>query len=145
MTNMSDFPDMEAATAQPFNARLAYIKPTPVDEARRMGILPPGIEIPDNVKLYVLHASDGRVLGFTDAWESAYGAALQALWCWRINQGEKISINQITDSFIELNKGESAEPNAANAAIYRELQGLQDEMSQALKGVFDKHRRFVLR
>jgi hypothetical protein len=77
MTNMSNFPDMEAATTQPFDARIAYIKPTPVDEARRMGILPPGIEIPDNVKLYVLHASDGRVLGFTDAWESAYGAALQ--------------------------------------------------------------------
>jgi len=40
-----------------------------------MGILPPGIRVPDNVKLYVLHASDGSVLGFTDAWEIAYGAA----------------------------------------------------------------------
>jgi hypothetical protein len=57
--------------------KLAYIKPTPAEEARRLGILPPGIKIPDGMKLYVLHASDGRVLGFTDAWESAYGAALQ--------------------------------------------------------------------
>jgi len=77
MNNMSDFPDTDAAAAQPFDARIAYIKPTPVGEARRMGILPPGIRIPDNVNLYVLHGSDGRVLGFTDAWESAYGAALQ--------------------------------------------------------------------
>ena len=57
--------------------QLAYLKPTPAAEARRLGILPPGIKIPDEMKLYVLHASDGRVLGFTDAWESAYGAAVQ--------------------------------------------------------------------
>jgi len=75
MSDLNEFIDIE--TAQPFDARIAYIKPTPVDEARRMGILPPGIRLPDKVKLYVLHGSDGRVLGFTDAWESAYGAALQ--------------------------------------------------------------------
>lgn len=57
--------------------KLAYIKPTPVEEARRLGILPPGIKIPDGMKIYVLHGSDGRVLGFTDAWETAYGAAVQ--------------------------------------------------------------------
>lgn len=57
--------------------RIAYIKPTPAQEVRRMGILPPGIKIPDDMKLYVLHAADGRVLGFTDAWDSAYGAAVQ--------------------------------------------------------------------
>jgi hypothetical protein len=42
-----------------------------------MGILPPGIRVPDNLKLYVLHASDGRVLGFTDDWDSAFSAAVQ--------------------------------------------------------------------
>jgi hypothetical protein len=76
MSEMNYF-DIEGTAAQPFDARLAYIKATPVDEARRMGILPPGIRMPDHMKLYVLHGSDGRVLGFTDAWESAYGAALQ--------------------------------------------------------------------
>ena len=63
---------------EPFDAsKLAYIKPTGADEARKLGIIPPGIEIPDNMQLYVLHGVDGRVLGFTDAWESAYGAAVQ--------------------------------------------------------------------
>jgi hypothetical protein len=57
--------------------RIAYIKPTNVADARAQGIIPPGINVPDGVKLYVLHAVDGSVLGFTDAWESAYGAALQ--------------------------------------------------------------------
>ncbi|HEY6577739.1 MAG TPA: DUF1150 family protein [Rhizomicrobium sp.] len=77
MSELNEFPEMEAAGSQPFDPRIAYIKPTPVGEARKMGILPPGIRIPDDVKLYVLHGSDGRVLGFTDAWETAYGAAVQ--------------------------------------------------------------------
>lgn len=77
MTNHETFEPDEPAT-NPFDPeRIAYIKPTPAQEAKRLGILPPGIKIPDDMKLYVLHASDGRVLGFTDAWESAYGAAVQ--------------------------------------------------------------------
>ena len=51
--------------------RIAYIKPTGSEEAHRLGIIPPGI------KLYVLHAVDGSVLGYTDAYASAYGAAVQ--------------------------------------------------------------------
>lgn len=70
--------DRNEIVQQPFDpAKLAYIKPTDAAEARKLGIVPPGIEIPDDMKLYVLHGVDGRVLGFTDAWESAYGAALQ--------------------------------------------------------------------
>ncbi|HWU26164.1 MAG TPA: DUF1150 family protein [Rhizomicrobium sp.] len=70
--------DGSAIVRQAFDpSKLAYIKPTGAAEARRLGIVPPGIEIPDDTKLYVLHGVDGRVLGFTDAWESAYGAALQ--------------------------------------------------------------------
>jgi hypothetical protein len=70
--------NQDTTVQQPFEAaRLAYIKPTGVAEARRLGIIPPGIEVPEDAKLFVLHGVDGRVLGFTDAWESAYGAALQ--------------------------------------------------------------------
>jgi len=58
-------------------ARLAYIKVTSEEEAHRLGIIPPGISLPAGVKLYVIHADDGSVLGYTDAWESAYGAAVQ--------------------------------------------------------------------
>ena len=62
----------------PFHTgRIAYIKPTGDEEAHRLGIIPPGITLPVGAKLYVLHAVDGSVLGYTDAWESAYGAAVQ--------------------------------------------------------------------
>ncbi|HJT44376.1 MAG TPA: DUF1150 family protein [Rhizomicrobium sp.] len=58
-------------------SRLTYIKPTGSDEAHRLGLLPANIDLPDGMKLYVLHAEDGSVLGFTDGYASAYGAALQ--------------------------------------------------------------------
>ncbi|PWU12671.1 MAG: xylulokinase [Verrucomicrobia bacterium] len=76
---------------------------------------------------------------------AAYGAALQALWCWRLEQGEKVAISEITDQFIEINGTERAEPNAKDVAAYRELQALQDDLSTSLRGVFAKHRRLVLK
>jgi hypothetical protein len=57
--------------------RIAYIKPTGSEEAQRLGIIPANVELPEGVKLYVLHAEDGSVLGYTDAYDSAYGAAVQ--------------------------------------------------------------------
>ena len=57
--------------------RITYIKPTGSEEAHRLGLIPANIELPQGVKLYVLHAEDGSVLGFTDAYASAYGAAVE--------------------------------------------------------------------
>ncbi len=57
--------------------RIAYIKPTGSEEAHRLGLIPANIDLPEGTKLYVLHAVDGSVLGFTDVWASAYGAAVQ--------------------------------------------------------------------
>jgi hypothetical protein len=75
MTRDLEFDDIaETGNAQP---RIAYIKPTGSEEAHRLGLIPPGIELPPGVKLYVLHAIDGSVLGYTDAYASAYGAAVQ--------------------------------------------------------------------
>jgi hypothetical protein len=59
-------------------ARLAYIKPIALDQARAMGlVIPSEIKLPANVKLYALHAADGTTLGITDNWASAYSAAVQ--------------------------------------------------------------------
>lgn len=76
---------------------------------------------------------------------AAYGAALQALWCWHRENGEKVEIQEITDRFVELNRDETAEPDQTNVGIYRELQALQDELSTSLRGVFVKHREFVVK
>lgn len=87
-----------------------------------------------NAQVVTLKVSEG----------AAYGAALQALWCWRLQQGEKVRIEDITDQFVQLNPAETTEPNPKNVAIYRELQALQDELSLALRKLFPKHRAFVL-
>jgi xylulokinase len=88
-----------------------------------------------NAEVVTLKVSEG----------AAYGAALQALWCWRLQQGEKVSISDLTDQFVELNASERAEPSQKNAAVYRDLQGIQDEMSLALRDAFKQHRQFLLR
>ncbi len=75
---------------------------------------------------------------------AAYGAALQALWCWRSQQGETISISDITDQFVQVNQLERAEPQAKNLQTYREMQELQDELSKNLRPAFSKHRSLVL-
>jgi xylulokinase len=76
---------------------------------------------------------------------AAYGAALQALWCWRKSRGETISITDITDAFVQLNRAETAEPVAKHVAVYWEVQAIQDELSAGLRRVFQRHRRFVTR
>jgi xylulokinase len=88
-----------------------------------------------NAEVVTLKVSEG----------AAYGAALQALWCWRLQQGEKSSISDITDEFVDINKAETATPIAKNVEVYRELQEIQDEMSASLRDVFSRHRKFVLR
>ena len=74
---------------------------------------------------------------------AAYGAALQALWAWRLQQGEKMRIEDLTEQFVTLNPTETATPNAKAVATYRELQALQDDLSRSLRGVFAKHREFI--
>ena len=88
---------------------------------------------------------DAEVVTLKVSEGAAYGAALQALWCWRLEQGEKVAIQDLTDEFVELNPAETAEPDAASAREYRELQALQDELSASLRDVFVRHRQFVLR
>ena len=88
-----------------------------------------------NAEVVTLKVSEG----------AAYGAALQALWCWRQQQGENVSIMDITDQFVAVNRAETAQPEPKRVAIYQELQALQDEMSRALRELFVRHRQFVLR
>jgi len=76
---------------------------------------------------------------------AAYGAALQALWCRKLQSGERVKIEDITDEHVTLNRAETAQPIAKNVAAYRELQALQDAASHSLRGVFAQHRNFVLR
>ncbi|MCL4178718.1 MAG: xylulokinase, partial [Verrucomicrobia bacterium] len=88
---------------------------------------------------------DCEVVTLKVAEGAAYGAALQALWCWRRNSGERVGIADLTDRFVQLNRAQTTEPVDRHATRYRELQALQDGLSRSLRGVFTRHRQFVLR
>ena len=88
---------------------------------------------------------EAEVVTLKESEGAAYGAALQALWCWRLQRGDRVSIHQITDEFVQLNRAETVQPVAANVKIYRELQEMQDQTSLALRPVFARHRRFLNR
>lgn len=88
---------------------------------------------------------DAEVVTLKVSEGAAYGAALQALWCWRLQQGEQVKIEDITDQFVTVNEKETATPNPEAVATYRELQELQDDLSRSLRGVFAKHRAFLNR
>ncbi len=86
-----------------------------------------------NTEVVTLKVSEG----------AAYGAALQALWCWRHAAGENVAIEDITDQFVTLNPAESASPDPKSVEVYRQMQGLQDQLSRSLRGVFGAHRPLV--
>lgn len=88
-----------------------------------------------NAEVVTLKVSEG----------AAFGAAVQALWCWRQQQNDKLSIADITDQFVQLNRAETAHPKPEHVRVYQELQALQDKLSLALRDVFGRHRQFVLR
>mgnify|MGYP001406384741 CR=1 FL=1 len=86
---------------------------------------------------------DAEVITLAVGEGAAYGAALQAMWCWHRNRGEKVKIWEITDRFVKLNGRENAWPRKQNVAIYREIQAIQDSISETLRPVFSHHRKIV--
>ncbi len=86
-----------------------------------------------NAEVVTLKVSEG----------AAYGAALQALWSWRRSKGESVSIEDITDTFVTLNRSETATPDAKRVARYAELQALQDELGRSLRPAFTQHRQWI--
>jgi len=116
---------------------------------RQLGIRPRQIRVTGggaNSKLWrqiMADVFDAEVVTVNVQEGAAYGAALQALWCWRLQRGERVKINDITGEFVRLNKSEAAHPAKAGVQAYRELQTIQDELSTALRPVFLRHHRFV--
>ena len=88
-----------------------------------------------NAEVVTLKVSEG----------AAFGAALQALWCWRLQQGEKILLSDLTGAFVQVNTAQTTQPRPKAAALYAELQDLQDQTSKALRGVFAGHRAWALK
>jgi len=74
---------------------------------------------------------------------AAYGAALQAMWCYMNYSGEKMSIHEICDRFVKLDEKTRASPNPLNVEKYKELQEVHNMVSRDLRRSFKKHRAYL--
>ncbi|MEM1554302.1 MAG: xylulokinase [Thermoproteota archaeon] len=74
---------------------------------------------------------------------AAYGAALQAMWCYLNYVGSKTSIVEICDRFVQLDENTRVSPKAPNVEIYKELQELHNLVSKSLRNAFKKHRQYL--
>jgi xylulokinase len=71
---------------------------------------------------------------------AALGGALQAAWCVARREGSRAKIGDFTAGIVELDESTRCTPDKKNVARYRELQGLQDQLSLALRKVFPLQR-----
>jgi len=68
---------------------------------------------------------------------AAYGAALQAMWTYRLQQGERVTMSEITEDLVELDESSRLKPIKRNAEIYERLQSTQDRLSMDLRELFN--------
>ena len=77
---------------------------------------------------------------------AALGAALQAAWCAaRTNGRRNARIADFTTGVVVPDESTRCRPDAANAARYRGMQAIQDELSAVLRGLFAEQRKLAAR
>jgi xylulokinase len=84
------------------------------------------------------------VVGMVEDEGAALGGALQAAWCVARREGKRAAkIGDFTAGVVALDEATRCVPDRGRHARYRELQGLQDDLSLAVRGVFARHRAMV--
>jgi len=84
------------------------------------------------------------VVGMVEDEGAALGGALQAAWCTTRLDGEKTQIADLAAAVVAVDEKTRCLPDKADAARYRELQTLQNELSRTLRGVFPCQRKLAL-
>jgi sugar (pentulose or hexulose) kinase len=80
------------------------------------------------------------VIGMKTGEGAAYGAALQAWWCFERERGNRVTISEITDRCVRLDPRTAASPCPAHGKVYRRLQELQNRAPGDLQEMFRLHR-----
>ncbi len=79
---------------------------------------------------------DAEVVTLREEEGAAYGAALQAMWTYRLSLGERVSMSEITDALVEIDEPSRLKPIRRNVETYERLQATQDRLSRDLRGLF---------
>lgn len=74
---------------------------------------------------------------------AAMGAAVQAIWAYRKQQGTPVSIEELCSRYVALDEATRAKPLADNVARYAHMQTLHNQLVQDLGGAFGKHRQII--
>lgn len=74
---------------------------------------------------------------------AAMGAAVQAIWAYRKQQGTPVSIEELCSRYVALDETTRAKPELANVALYARMQELHDQLAHELKPAFSKHRQLL--
>ncbi|RME71297.1 MAG: xylulokinase [Verrucomicrobia bacterium] len=86
------------------------------------------------------------VVGMVEDEGAALGGALQAAWCVaRLEGNRRAKITDFTDGAVQLKESTRCLPNPANVERYRELQSLQDRISEVMRPVFPRQRELANR
>lgn len=75
---------------------------------------------------------------------AAVGAAVQAIWAYRKQQGRPASIEDLCASYIALDETTRAKPETgARVQLYKQMQNLHDQIVRDLRPAFSAHRRLI--
>ena len=81
---------------------------------------------------------DAEIVSLREEEGAAYGAALQAMWTHRLQQGERVSMSEITDVLVEVDETSRVKPIEDNVETYDRLQSRQDGLMRLLRGFFSE-------
>jgi xylulokinase len=74
---------------------------------------------------------------------AAVGAAVQALWAYRKQQGQPVKIEELCDKYIALDETTRAKPAAERVQLYQQMQAVHDQTVRDLSAVFTAHRKLI--
>jgi sugar (pentulose or hexulose) kinase len=98
-----------------------------------------------NSRLWLQIAADifrTPVITLKEEEAAAFGAAIQSIWNYRLEKGQKVEISEITGKMVKLGKLR-VEPQSENSAIYDKLQERFNSLWQTLKEEFKIHRKEI--
>lgn len=74
---------------------------------------------------------------------AAFGAGLQAIWCYKREHGEDVSIADVVKGRVRLS-GKTVNPSPTNIKLYAELQARFNSLWKSLEKEFRRHRKVHL-
>ncbi|MBI1762240.1 MAG: xylulokinase [Acidobacteria bacterium] len=75
---------------------------------------------------------------------AALGAAIQAVWAYRKQQGAPVGIANLCSQYVALDETTRAKPVAPNVDRYARMQALHDQIVRDLGGAFSQHRKLLV-